>query len=362
MTTKAELVADHSANPPFGTNLGAPLEAFVRVHQTSGTTGRPLRWLDTADSWDWWARCWGAVFRAAGVTPADRLFFAFSFGPFIGFWSALEGARQLGALAISGGAQTTEERIHHLLELEATVLLCTPSYALHLGATAQSLGIKLDHLRVGIHAGEPGAQLPSTRARIGEVLGVEVFDHIGMTEVGATGFECRAHPGGTHLNEGEFIFEVLDPHTGQPAHEGELVVTNLGRPATPVVRYRTGDRVRWDEAPCACGRTFARLSGGILGRVDDMVTVRGVNVFPSAIENIVRAHREVQEFRLRLIQRADSSELAIDVEVTGGQEARIAGELAAEIHRLVGLRVEVHLVAAGTLPRFELKARRLVRQ
>ncbi len=364
LTTKAELTADQEGHPPFGTNLAAPLQDFIRIHQTSGTTGRPLRWLDTAESWQWWGRCWRTVYRAAGVGPGDRLFFAFSFGPFIGFWSAYEATRQLGALAISGGAQTTEERVRRLLELEATVLLCTPTYALRLGAAAQTLGTRLTAggLCRAILAGEPGAQVPATRARLQDLLGVELFDHIGMTEVGATGFECQAHPGGTHLNEEEFIFEVLDPQTAQPTDgEGELVITNLGRRAMPVIRYRTGDRVRRTEKPCGCGRTLARLEGGILGRVDDMITVRGVNVFPSALENIVRSYPEAQEFRVEVFERDGLTELALEIEAEAADAGAVAEGVRGDVHRLLGLRVDVRTVTPGTLPRAELKAHRLVR-
>lgn len=362
LTTKAELVADQEAHPPFGTNLAAPLEDFVRVHQTSGTTGRPLRWLDTAESWAWWRRCWLAVYAAAGVASSDRLFFAFSFGPFIGFWSAFDAARDAGVLAISGGGQTTEERIHLLHELGATGLVCTPTYALRLASVARQIGVALDRgpLRLAIFAGEPGAHVSATRERIQDQLGVEVFDHTGLAEVGATGFECRAHPGGTHLNEAEFVFEVLDPDNAQPADDGELVVTNLGRPVMPVIRYRTGDRVRWTRAPCECGRTFARLEGGIRGRVDDMITVRGVNVFPSALENIVRRH-SAEEFRVLVFQRDGLDELVLEMEVDTVAGSDLTERVAADLHRQLGLRVEVRPLPPSSLPRAELKARRVVR-
>jgi phenylacetate-CoA ligase len=362
LTTKGELVADQEAHPPFGSNLAEPLEAFVRVHQTSGTTGRPLRWLDTTESWAWWRRCWNVVYEAAGVTPADRVFFPFSFGPFIGFWSAFDAARDAGVLAISGGGQTTEERIQLLLELGASALVCTPTYALRLASVARQMGVALNQgpLRLGIFAGEPGAQVAATRQHIQDQLGVEVFDHTGMCEVGATGFECQAHPGGTHLNEAEFVFEVLDPHTQQPADDGELVVTNLGRSAMPVIRYRTGDRVRWTRAPCGCGRTFARLEGGIRGRVDDMLTVRGVNVFPSALENIVRRH-STEEFRFLLFQRDGLDELILEMELDAAGGPHLTERVGADLHRHLGLRIEVRPLAPGTLPRAELKARRVVR-
>ena len=236
-TKKAELVDDQAANPPFGTNLTYPLERYVRVHQTSGTSGSPLRWLDTQESWEWWARCWGFVLRGAGVGPADRVFFPFSFGLFIGFWAGFEGARALGALAIPGGGQDSPTRLASMEALGATTLVCTPSYALHLVEIARERGIDLARLpvRITVHAGEPGAGIPAVRARIEAGWGARTFDHGGMTEMGAYGYECAAQAG-LHVNESEFIVEVIDPLTGAPARDGELVLTNLGRVGSPAVR------------------------------------------------------------------------------------------------------------------------------
>ena len=360
-TTKRELVDDQEAHPPFGTNLTYPLERYIRLHQTSGTTGKPLRWLDTPESWDWWARCWGAVFCGAGVGPEDRVFFAFSFGPFIGFWSAWEGTRQVGALAISGGGQNSLQRLHHLLETGTTALCCTPSYALHLAEVARenNLDIAASSVRCLIVAGEPGASIPGTRRRIEEAWGAQLFDHTGATEVGAHGYECRAHAG-VHLNEGEFIVEVIDPVTGRLADEGELVITNLGRVGMPVIRYRTGDQVRLVWERCECGRTFARMEGGIIGRIDDMLIVRGVNIFPSAIENIVRSFREVDEFAIEVYKRGEMDELELKVEVVGEEPEGVARAVQRELERRLSLRVPVHVAPPGSLPRWELKARRVV--
>src|SRR6266550_4395879 len=343
-TTKSELSDDQAAHPPFGTNLTYPLERYVRLHQTSGTTGRPLRLLDTAESWEWWRECWQPIYRAAGVTARDRIFFAFSFGPFVGFWSAFAGAERLGALCLTGGAMSTTERVAAIVATEATVLLCTPTYALRLAEAAREEGIDLARsaLRVSIHAGEPGASIPATRERIEKELGVEVFDHTGATEVGAHGFSCSARDG-VHINESEFIAEILDLPTGDARDEGEgeLVLTNLGRWGMPVIRYRTGDRVIAARGTCSCGRTLLKLVGGIAGRVDDMVTVRGVNVFPSEIEAIVRRFDEVDELRCIVEAPADVAE-------------RVGGA----IHRELGIRCLVESVAPGTLPRFEMKAKR----
>jgi len=358
-TTKAELSEDQAAHPPFGTNLTYPIERYVRLHQTSGTTGRPLRLLDTAESWEWWRECWQPVYRAAGVTARDRIFFAFSFGPFVGFWSAFAGAERLGALCLTGGAMTTTERVAAIVATEATVLMSTPTYALRLAEAAREEGIDLARsaLRVSIHAGEPGASIPATRERIEKELGVEAFDHTGATEVGAHGFSCAARDG-VHINESEFIGEVLDAacHAYNEG-EGELVLTNLGRWGMPVIRYRTGDRVHALRGSCACGRTLVKLVGGIAGRVDDMLTVRGVNVFPSAIEAIVRRFAEVGEYRVELARVREMDELRCVVEAP----AVVAERVGAAIHRELGIRCLIEPVAPGTLPRFEMKAKRFTK-
>jgi len=359
LTTKEELSADQEATPPFGTNLTEPIGRYVRIHQTSGTSGRPLRCVDTAESWAWWGRCWAMVYDNAGVTAADRIFFAFSFGPFIGFWSAFEGARQVGALALAGGGMTSLQRLHAMLDNQATVLVCTPTYALHLAAIARKQGIDLtaSRVRTTIHAGEPGANIESTRRRIEEAWGATCFDHAGATEVGAWGFECRERAG-LHLNENEFIGEVVDPVTGEPADAGELVITNLGRIGMPVIRYRTGDKVEIDPTPCPCGRPFVRFRGGVVGRIDDVLVIRGVNVFPSAIENIVRRFPEVGEFAVDVCRRGELDEIELRVEVEAGLAQDLAVGVTEALREALGLRAHVIPVAFETLPRYGLKARR----
>jgi phenylacetate-CoA ligase len=359
LVTKRDLVEDHEAHAPFGSRLTEPIDHYRRLHQTSGTTGRPLRILDTEESWDWWLRCWAYIYRAAGVGTGDRVFAAFSFGPFIGFWSGFEGAGLVGALQIPGGGQTTEQRIQQIFDLGATVLLATPTYALRMAEVAREMGVDLaaSPIRVGIHAGEPGASVPSTRSRLENSWGMEVFDHPGMTEVGPWGFECVAHAG-VHLNEAEYIFEVLDPATGEPADEGELVITNLGRVSNPAIRYRTGDRVRLIRDACDCGRNLFRLDGGVIGRIDDMLIVRGVNVFPSAIENIVRRY-SVDEFVVDVYRELEMDELEIRVECSETDGESLVRDLANDLHMGLGFRPRVALAEAGSLPRFELKARRV---
>jgi phenylacetate-CoA ligase len=300
------------------------------------------------------------VLRGAGVTAADRVFFPFSFGLFIGFWAGFEGARSLGALAIPGGGQDSPTRLAWMEALGATVLVCTPSYALHLVELARERGIDLRKLpvRVTVHAGEPGAGIPAVRARIEDGWGARAFDHAGMTEMGAYGYEC-AERAGLHVNETEFIAEVVDPATDAPAAEGELVLTNLGRVGSPAIRYRTGDRVRLATELCPCGRTFARLAGGILGRLDDMLIVRGVNVFPAAIEAIVRRFPDVDEFQIEVFRAGELDEARVLIEAA---EPGLPRAVQDALRAGLGIRLEVAAVARRSLPRYELKARRVVRR
>lgn len=358
-TTKADLVADQESAPPLGTIATYSPEHYITYHQTSGTTGRPLAILDTQESWDWWSECWHYVYAAAGVDRRDRIFFAFSFGPFIGFWSAHAAARVLGAMTIPGGGLDSKARLQLLHRTAATVLMCTPTYALHLAdvARAEGMPIRESAIRVTLHAGEPGASIPSVRARIDEAWGARSFDHAGATEVGAHAFACELREG-LHVNEAEFIAEVLDPVTLRPCAEGtrgELVITNLGRAGWPAIRYRTGDVVEVGTRGCTCGRTFLTLPGGITGRTDDLIILRGVNVFPSAVEAIVRTF-EVEEFRMLRTRRGALDELTVEVEASDA----VAERLAEALRDRLAVRIPTRAVSAGSLPRWELKAKRLV--
>ncbi len=360
VTTKTELAEDQIAYRPYGSNMTFSLDRYTKIHQTSGTTGEPLRCLDTDESWEWWANCWTAVYRAAGVTPLDRVFFAFSFGPFIGFWSAYEGARRFGALAVPGGGMSSFQRLQAIITNDISVLVCTPTYALHLAEVAAEEGVDIagSNVRVTIHAGEPGANIPSTKARIERAWGGRCFDHAGATEVGAWGFECQEQ-NGLHINEAEFLAEVIDPETGTASDSGELVITNLGRVGMPVIRYRTGDRVKITDEPCGCGRRYRRLQGGVLGRVDDALVIRGVNLFPSAVENLVRRVPEVGEFAIDVYRRESLDDVEVRIEVNEGDADQIVESVAKELRNGIGIRIKVNAVPFGTLPRFDLKARRV---
>jgi phenylacetate-CoA ligase len=366
-TYKSELVAAQEEAPPFGTNVTFSPDAYTRVHQTSGTTGTPLRVVDTPDSWEWWGDCWGHVLRAAGVTPADRVFMAFSFGPFIGFWAAVEGARKIGTMVIPGGGWDSIQRLHMMRELGATVVCCTPTYALRLAEVAREehFDMRSIQVRTLIHAGEPGANVARTKSRIEKEWSAKCFDHAGASEVGAHSFECEVQPGGIHLIESEFIAEVLDPQTGKEVATGEigeLVITNLGRAGFPVIRYRTGDLVRPNLSPCACGRTFLRFDGGLLGRTDDMVTIRGVNVYPTAIENVIRQFGSVDEFQVTVTTIHEMHHLEVEIEVVSGNDTEhVRTHVEQAIYHAISLRPTVRVAKPGTLTHFEMKARRFRR-
>ena len=359
-TTKDELSADQVSHPPYGTNLTYPLERYTCLHQTSGTTGAPLRWLDTRESWDWWGKCWRDIYEAAGVTSSDRIMMAFSFGPFIGFWSAYHGAQQLGALTIANGGFSSEQRLRVILSNGITVLVCTPTYALRLAEVAKQLGINLNEeskIRVTIHAGEPGASIPATKQRIEESWGARAYDHAGATEVGAWGVMCNPQIS-VHLNEDEFLCEVLNPETGNPADEGELVITNLGRVGMPVIRYRTGDYVRLKSVACECGSRHRALEGGVIGRLDDAIIIRGLNVYPATIENIILQYPDVQEFSVRTYRTETLDELEVQIESTNPNPTDAARAVTDAIRNALGLRTIVKIVPHGTLPRYELKSKR----
>ncbi len=364
-TTKAELLADQQQHPPYGTDLTYPLDRYCRLHQTSGTSGQPLRWLDTPRSWSWALDNWEQIFEIVGVGKGDRLFFPFSFGPFLGFWTAYESASRLGLWCLPGGGMSSVARLRFLLDHAATVVLCTPTYALHLAEVAgrEGLDLRSSAVRALIVAGEPGGSIPAVRGRIEAGWGARVFDHAGMTEVGPAAVECVQNPAGLHLLEADYLVEVIDPETLEPipaGTTGELVLTTLGRVGSPLIRYRTGDLVCVDPDPCPCGRSFVRLKGGILGRGDDMIHLRGNNLHPSTLEAVIRRVEEVAEYRIEVDRSSPLAVLRVEVEpVPSARGEEVAERVERAIRDDLLFRAEVRAVAPGSLPRYEMKARRI---
>ncbi len=360
-TTKEQLLADRLAHPPFGSAQTEPLPNYTRFCQTSGTsTGQPMAWVDTSQSWEAMLECWRWVYRGAGLQKGvDRVFFAFSFGPFLGFWTAFE-ASATDYLTIPGGGLSSQARLEAMARYQATVLCCTPTYALRLGECIGSVsGIELKDLAVRkvIVAGEPGGNVPGVRERIETLWNARVFDHHGMTEVGPVSFESIGLPGSLQVIEEAYLAEVIDPRTCQEVDDGacgELVLTTLDRTSCPLIRYRTGD---WVKKRRVAGRLC--LEGGVLGRVDEMVVIRGVNIYPSAVEGVVRQFAEVAEFQVEQHKVEAMDEVLVKVELLPGTGIDVVKKLEGRLRDTFSMRIPVQVTEG--LPRFEFKARRWVK-
>lgn len=361
LLTKQDLMGDTPGAP--GKIFHLPRHAYSRWHQTSGSRGWPMPVLDTAEDWQWWIRCWQYVLDSAEVTGRDTAMMAFSFGPFIGFWTAFDALVGRGVLVVPGGGLSSAARLQLMQESGCSLLFCTPSYALRLANLASENGLDLVKGPVEkiVVAGEPGGSVPSIRAAIETLWGAKVIDHAGASEIGAWGF---AVPDGSGLQviESEFIAEFLvqDSESGvsRRANVGEtceLILTNLGRHGGPLLRYRTGDLVRpvWDHSERF---PFVKLEGGVLGRVDDMLVIRGVNVFPGSLEAVIREIEASAEYRILISQHANLDQLEIQLEASP-EVCRILSERLRE--RLL-LRVVVFPVAVGTLSPTNGKASRVI--
>jgi phenylacetate-CoA ligase len=371
--TREDWMACQAEKPLFGDLITRPQSDAIRYHLTSGTSGRqPLRVLDSRKDWAWISEMWAYGFWGFGVRPGDTVFFAFSYGSFIGFWGAHYACEKIGCLVLPSGNMTTENRVKQIVEMGATVVCATPTYALRMAQVAQQMGIDLEQdgkVRRVIVSGEPAGSIPAIKRLIEEQWGGKCGDTAGMTEIGTIMiFECDRQPGGTHIIEDHFIEEVLHPETQEPVgygERGERVVTSFGRGFIPLIRYRTKDMVvKVPHDTCSCGRTGDLFEGGILGRWDDMKLVRGTNVYPRAVESIVREHDNVDEFQI-VISREDGirDEITVQIELKpdAGQscaalQKKLNEDLAAN-HE--GLRFNVVQAETGSLPRFELKAKRL---
>ncbi|MDB6070898.1 MAG: phenylacetate--CoA ligase family protein [Verrucomicrobiales bacterium] len=367
LMTKKLLVQDRENFPPYGSNHTYPLENYTRFCQTSGTTGPPLTWLDSRDDWGGMLGLWQQIFDEFGIEPGeDRLFFPFSFGPFLGFWTAFEAASRIGCLVIPGGGMSTNSRLQLMLDHRVTVICTTPTYAMHLGELKE----QNDTLRAGswalrriVVAGEPGGSQPEIRARLAKLWpGVQVLDHHGLTETGPVSYQDPQDSGRLRVLEDAYFAEILDPASGKEVLEGqtgELVLTTLHRLGSPMLRYRTGDLVKKAYAPDGglC------LEGGILGRLDDMICVRGVNIYPTAVDAVLRRFPEVMEYQVREVRQGHLLDLKVVVEVPlTVRDPSVADRIALALRDTFQLRMDVEVVPQGTLPRFEFKARRWIKE
>ena len=372
-TIKEELRRSQEKHPPYGDFHCISPEEGVRVFQTTGTTGIPVRSLLSKK--DWFVNYYEQFMYfmcGYGITKADSMFVPFNYGLYLAWWGIQAAFEQAGVLIIPGGGQSSETRIKNILEWKPTVVGGTPTYVLFLGEIARKMGVDLSKtsVRIVITAGEPGAQVPSTKKQIETIWGAKNYDDVGSTEISNFGFECVAQQG-THVVESMFLVEVVDPETDRPlppGETGELILTNLSCESMPLIRWRMGDIVKVDTKRCDCGRTFLRLDGGIIGRADDMFQFGGVNIFPSAIENFVRETREFSnEYQVVAPKMGSGKHLTVRVEpfspTLSKEEMERAVKAFKEIFKFrIGVTPDVEVVKVGELPRFEGKARRVIRE
>ncbi len=371
-TTKQELLQSQQEHPPFGDFACIRPNQATRVFQTSGTTGVPLRVPLTKKDWfENFHDQFSYYLYGYGINTDDIAFFPFIYGLFVAWWGMQATMEAHEVTIVPGGGQTSENRLRGIIDWGATVVCGTPTYIIYLGELAQKIGIDLpgSKVRIVVTAGEPGAQVPATKSVVEKLWGAKNYDDIGSTEISNFGFECVAQKG-THMIESMFLPESLDLETGNHAGQGEigqLVLSNLCCESVPLLRYKTGDLVRFDYGQCECGRTFLRMDGGVLGRADDMFHFGGVNIFPSAIENFIRSIPEFStEYRLVIPPAGTGEKLLIQVEpatndmsVESMQSA--VGRFIDDVVYNVRITPRVEVVNPGSLTRFEGKAKRIVR-
>jgi phenylacetate-coenzyme A ligase PaaK-like adenylate-forming protein len=369
---KQELRAAQAASPPFGDYLCVGNDRVARIHGTSGTTGRPTVFGISRDDWERIGEAHARILWGAGVRPSDRVMICSFFSLYLGSWGALEGVERLGATAFPFGAGVAGQTlmgVQWARELKPTAFYSTPSFALHFADTARKEGIDPRSLgiRILFFSGEPGAGIPSTRKLIEETFGGICVDMGSMAEMTPwmTDGEC-AHRTGMHLWQDIVYTQVCDPRDHQPVpygEEGTPVYTHLERTSQPMIRLLSGDRTMWTDEPCPCGRTYPRLPRGIYGRIDDMFIVRGENIYPSAIEEVLRAVPGFGgEFRIIVSRKERMDELLVRAEYStqvtdlGAFEKTLRERLQAKC----GVRPRLELVPSGTIPRTEFKARRVI--
>ena len=354
---------------PYGDALCVPLDEVTEFRQTSGTTGNPIYQPDTWRDWEWWSECWSTLLWAQGYRPHDRVFIPFGYNIFVAFWAGHYACEKIGCETIPGGVLDTKARILKIEELKPTAMMATPTYVLGMADTARDkMGI--DPAAMGIKritcAGEPGALIPATKKRMEASWNAKVFDHAGATEIGAWGFECEAQPGALHINEAMFLTQVEDVETGQLVTEsgrkGKLVITALDRIGQPCVRFDSKDIVELSDRQCECGRTYRLVTGGVIGRADDITKVKGVLLAPSAIEDVVRSIQGFgDEYEVVVEKKGDVDHISLSVELTeeaAPMAAELKAKLQTELRLKTNLGYEIHVHQYGSLPRYEVKAKR----
>jgi len=373
VTGKEDYAAALAADPPWGSFVAADPADVRRVHFSSGTTGQPTPVCWTQPDLDRWADLWARMAYSQGVRAADVHQCLFGYPWFVGGLGGTAGMARIGATVIPAGSGDTDRQLDTLARYGTTSVSGTPSFVLHLADVAASQGrplrdSRVRHVQVG---GEPGAGIPATRRAIEERWGARCFDGYGSLEFQPIAWECTEQRGG-HLAEDALYAEVVAADTGRPVPDGTpgvLVLTHLDKQACPLVRWRTGDVVVRDPAPCGCGRTHARLAGGVLGRQDDMLVVRGVNLFPSAVEQLVRRTPDAcGEYQIVLSDEVTDpatgylTAIGLRVETKAADPDSFARDLAGAARAQLGVRCVVTPVPAGTLPRSTHKSKRVVRE
>ena len=366
--TKADLRADQAAHPPFGSYLCADRSDIVRVHGTSGTSGRPTAFAWSAYDYAAIREAHAHIMWSFGVRPSDMVFVGSILSLYVGSWGALAGAERLGAAAFPFGAGVpgqTLQALGWMQQMQPTVFYGTPSYALRLAeaATSQKIDPRELGLRIMFFSGEPGAGIPSTKALIEKTFGAICIDSGSMGEVTPwmNLAEC-SHRTGMHLWQDFVYAEMVDLGTGSAVPYGSggtPIYTTLERTSQPMIRLVSGDYAEWTDAPCPCGRTYPRFPKGIIGRVDDMLVIRGENVYPSAIEEALRAFPQLAgEFEIVVSRERHMDELAVRVEGPM-DDATLAERAAAGLKQKTGVRVAVDICPVGSLARTDLKSRRV---
>ncbi len=355
---------------PYGDALCVPLDEVTEFRQTSGTSGQPVYQPDTWQDWEWWSECWATLLWAQGYRPHDRVFLPFGYNIFVAFWAGHYACEKIGCETVPGGVLDTKSRILKMQEIQATAMMCTPTYVLGMADTALnklSLNPVTDlQVKKITCAGEPGALIPSTKKRMEQAWGAKVFDHAGATEIGAWGFECAAQTGGLHINEAMFLAEIEDLDTGEPitepGHRGKLVITALDRIGQPCIRFDSKDIVEFSDQQCDCGRTYRIVPGGVVGRADDITKVKGVLLAPSAIEDVVRSISGFSdEYEVIVEKRGDVDHILLKVELmesAGSSAKELEARLSTELRLKTNLGYEIEVHPYGSLQRYEVKARR----
>ena len=354
---------------PYGM-LAVPLEDCVRIQSTSGTTGRRVIAYYTQNDINLWEDCCARALVAAGADREDVVQVSYGYGLFTGGPGLNGGSHKVGCLTLPMSSGNTERQIQFMTDLKATVLCCTPSYAAYIGETLKEMGYTPDTipLKAGIFGAEPWTQ--EIRENIQNSLGIKAYDIYGLTEISGPGvsFECEEQ-GGMHINEDHFLAEIINPETGEPLPEGEkgeLVFTCLDKEAFPLLRYRTRDICVLSRKPCSCGRTHIRMAKP-MGRSDDMMIIRGVNVFPSQIEAVLLKEGFSPNYQIELDRVNNSDTFDVNVELLPEQFddsvkniAALEAKLKDSLRTMLGIGPAVHLVAPKSIARSEGKAVRII--